>query len=295
MQKLIFIVLIALCTTNISCTKNLESIKNIPQTKLFSFQNIEEQPLQTQSRYIDPISQLEYTGWGVYEDIIFPETTILWEMKPALFDSKKTLSLAIKGGDAYNNVFFTNTVAMAWEQKEWPYKNTNKLVYHIKFYLPDAFNCSNPNASKLEGLEFTFQHLLIPNSFGYGLQYSKSGEWRYWNDEKDPKTEIALAWQSFSPKLTTCLSNHHWYELTIEGTLVNQGVRYTKMILDGTEFNLGNAQTQSVSSPEGWVENFLQVGVQLNGNTATESVHEQGVDPVQIYIDELSLEGYNVP
>jgi hypothetical protein len=274
----------------VSCEKTESNIQN--DSLVFEYNQIEESKLASNSYYINPETQLSYTGWGVYEDIIFPGSSIYWKMEHQSIDNKNSLAIGITGGDAYNNVFFTNTVALAWKEVAWPYRNVSKLIYQLDFYLPNAFDCNSPNNAILEGIEFTFQHLLIPYSYGFGLQYAKSGEWRFWNDEKNPETNKPFAWQSFSPKIITCLASNQWHTIQIIGFVKNHKVYYEKMTLDNTTYNLNSAVINPVPSPQGWVENFLQVGVQLNGNKSIQYPNSNQVDPIEIYIDKVSLKGY---
>lgn len=274
----------------VSCEKTESNKQN--DSLVFEYNQIEESKLASNSYYINPETQLSYTGWGVYEDIIFPGSSIYWKMEHQSIDNKNSLAIGITGGDAYNNVFFTNTVALAWKEVAWPYRNVSKLIYQLDFYLPNAFDCNSPNNAILEGIEFTFQHLLIPYSYGFGLQYAKSGEWRFWNDEKNPETNKPFAWQSFSPKIITCLASNQWHTIQIIGFVKNHKVYYEKMTLDNTTYNLSSAVINPVPSPQGWVENFLQVGVQLNGNKSIQYPNSNQVDPIEIYIDKVSLKGY---
>lgn len=274
----------------VSCEKTESNKQN--DSLVFEYNQIEELKLASNSYYINPETQLSYTGWGVYEDIIFPGSSIYWKMEHQSIDNKNSLAIGITGGDAYNNVFFTNTVALAWKEVAWPYRNVSKLIYQLDFYLPNAFDCNSPNNAILEGIEFTFQHLLIPYSYGFGLQYAKSGEWRFWNDEKNPETNKPFAWQSFSPKIITCLASNQWHTIQIIGFVKNHKVYYEKMTLNNTTYNLSSAVINPVPSPQGWVENFLQVGVQLNGNKSIQYPNSNQVDPIEIYIDKVSLKGY---
>ena len=65
------------------------------------------------------------------------------------------------------------------------------------------------------------------------------------------------------------------------------------MILDNTANNLSSAIINPVPSPQGWVANFLQVGMQLNGNKSIQYPNSNQVDPIEIYIDKVSLKGYS--
>lgn len=253
---------------------------------------IEEQQIAGENRYTNNETGLEFTGWGVYEDIIFPGTTIEWSIDHEDFSGRSALACAITGGDAYNNAFFTNTVAVVWEGLNWPYANTLRFSYSLDFYIEGIFNCQVPDSSTLEGIEFTWQHVVVPVSYGFGIQYSKAGEWRYWNDEKDSVSGAPKAWQSFFPEIKNCLVTRSWNHIELEGEVAGEGVRYTKMILNDREYDLNSAAVGKALIPESWVENFLQVGVQLNGNKAIEPAHGQGLDPVKVYLDNFTLKGF---
>lgn len=279
------ILLVVLLFSLFACNKDEEP----GPTELFSYCNIEEQEIAGERRYTNQVTELEYTGWGVYEDIIFSGTAIEWSMKHEEMDEKAVLACAITGGDAYNNVFFTNTVAIAWEELAWPYKNVKSFEYSLDFYIEGELNCDSPNESTLEGIEFTWQHVIAPDSYGFGVQYSKGGEWRYWEDEIDPESGKPNAWQSFSPAITGCLATKVWNQLVLQGEVFENGIRYTSMTLNGNEFDLSSAIVGTAKIPDSWVENFLQVGVQLNGNKAIDLSHGEGVDPVTVYLDKVNL------
>ncbi|RMG73860.1 MAG: hypothetical protein D6722_03160 [Bacteroidetes bacterium] len=263
---------------------------------IFAYEGLEEAPLAPDSgfRFVDSLSGLQSTGWGVYEDIIYPGTQIRWELDHGLWPGREgpLLRCAITGGDAYNNVFFTHSLAMAPTAANWPYARADSLVYALDFYVQAEMDCGLPDLSEMEGIEFTLRHVRIPDSYGWALQWSKSGEWRYWDDEVDPKTGYPRAWQSFSPPLTTCLSDGGWHHLILSGVEYEGGVAYRFLELDGARYDLSGAICGPAQVPDGWTEDFLQVGMQINGNTATDPSHGEGVDPVTVWLDEVQLRGY---
>ncbi len=263
-------------------------------TSVFEYNNIEDDPISDGTRQTNPTTGLDYTGWGVYEDIIFPGTTIEWSVdhatQPAL--EGQSLECAITGGDRYNNAFFTNTIALKWEGEDWLYKDANYLEYELDFYIDGVTDCNNPNNSTLEGIEFTWQHILIPISYGFGVQWSKGGEWRYWNDEFDPQAGKAVGWESFSPQINTCLAANTWHHIKLIGEQLNEGSHYISMEINGQVFDISNISLDRAEVQSGWVENFLQVGMQINGNQALDVTHGHGVDPVKVYLDNVTFRGY---
>ncbi len=274
-----------------SCQKDDTSPSPENGTLLFVYDLIEESPISNGERFPDPISGFESTGWGVYEDIIFPGTEIQWNIQHEDLNDDRVLALGIIGGDAYNNAFFTNTIAIGWEELEWPFQQLDRMVYRVDFYVDHDFNCENPDLSTLEGLEFTFQHLKTPYSYGFGLQFSKGGEWRFWDDTKDENGK-AIGWVSFANKIFGCLASERWHSLEISGRRINHNIQYEYFNINGEQYDISSAMTEPVNSPSGWVENFLQVGVQLNGNRALDSSHGHGVDPVGIKVNNIQLIGY---
>ncbi len=263
--------------------------------EVFRYDRVEEGPFALPNhRYTYPASGLQFTGWGVYEDIIFPGTAILWSMAhtadTALSDP--ALRLAITGGDAYNNAFFTSTVAMKWAGETWPLPMPDRMVYALDFFPAGLLSAAHPDESEAEGLEWTFQQVVLPSSWGFALQWAKSGEVRYWNDEVNPATGKPFAWQSFPKPVQLFISSKQWHHLEIEGYLEDNTLIYKQFTLDGIRHELGDVRVNAVPPPAGYAENFLQVGFQINGNKATHTGHGMGTDPFTVYIDQLSLTGY---
>jgi hypothetical protein len=268
------------------CGKSTENYET-----LFTYSALEAQPCDGSGPFLDSATGLSYSGWGVYEDIIFPGTEILWSMNHEMVEGRQVLECAIVGGDAYNNAFFTNTCALQWSGAGgWSYAEVDQLVFSLDFKMPQGFDCAAPNASKAEGLEFTWQHILIPYSHGFGVQFSKGGEWRYWDDTKDANGH-PLAWQSFDPPIMDCIEPNVWHHIELVGNVFEDHIQYASLTLDGANYDLSSAELPWVLAQQGWVEHFLQVGVQINGNTATDSSHGFGVDPVSIYLENVQLEG----
>jgi len=162
----------------------------------------------------------------------------------------------------------------------------------LDFYIDGVADCDNPNNSTLEGIEFTWQHILIPISYGFGVQWSKGGEWRYWNDEFDPQAGKAVGWESFSPQINTCLTANTWHHIKLIGEQLNEGSHYISMEINGQVFDISNISLSRADVQSGWVENFLQVGMQINGNQALDVTHGHGVDPVKVYLDNVTFRGY---
>lgn len=65
------------------------------------------------------------------------------------------------------------------------------------------------------------------------------------------------------------------------------------MILENTTYILSAAIINPLPSPQERVENFLQVGVQLNDHKSIHSPNSNQVDPIELYIDKMSLKGYS--
>ena len=76
--------------------------------------------------------------------------------------------------------------------------------------------------------------------------------------------------------------------------MIGEGIAYSGFSVDNFNYNLNDEAVGKVVIPPGWVENFIQVGMQINGNKATDSSHGEGLDPVTVYIDNVTLEGWRV-
>lgn len=262
---------------------------------VFKYEQLEGDTIGAEGRLYDETSALYFTGWGVYEDIIFPGTGIDWSISHVAAPAVEGASLKcmITGGDPYNNVFFTNTCALRWEGDPWVHQSAKYLVYELDVYIEGKLDCNEPDTATIEGLELTWQHIEIPYSHGFGVQFSKGGEWRYWDDQMDALGQ-AKGWRSFSPELFYCLIPNQWHHIQLEGYVTPSEIVYHRMRIDEIVFDLTSARLPYVPATEGWVENFLQIGMQINGNKATESAHGHGVDPVAVYLDNVTYTGFTL-
>lgn len=295
MREIIFYLLISFLF--IQCKKeNLANTSNLVKgSPVFQYHHIEQDTLNADQNLYDDQLDLFYTGWGVYEDIIFPNTTIEWSMEHD-FNTQldgQSLKCSITGGDKYNNVFFTNTTALRWEGDDWKYKKAKYLEYELDLYIEGILDCTQPDDATIEGIELTWQHIEIPYSHGFGVQFSKGGEWRYWNHQKDNNNQ-PIAWESFSPKINYCLTPMEWHRIKLIGYITETTIVYHSMVIDDNSFNLNNKTLPHALVEEGWVENFIQIGMQINGNKAIDLTHGHGVDPVSVYIDNVTFNGFEL-
>lgn len=226
-------------------------------------------------------------GWTIFKDIMFPGTTISGSMKHLRrqFPNKQVLSCKIRGGDAYNNIFYTYTFAKSDKRKEWTFTHANEFEYHLDFFVESKINCDTPNKSELEGLEFTFQIAKPPVSYLWGLQWSKENVWCYWDDtKKDGKTK---GWVKI-PHIKLCIKHHAWNKIHITGYRTNLGLYYDSMTLNGEKILL-NIFVPKAYLPNSWGDNYLQIGFQINGNKAIRRDHSQKIDPASVYLDNLDV------
>lgn len=272
---LYFILILFYCCETESNIENNSSFN-------YTFENLEESPIEQNQQFND----WESTGWGVYEDIIFDGTTILHntEHDDTSFDSR-TLVAEITGGDRYNNAFFTNTIAKRWEQLDWFFRDVKQFEFLIEFYPETAINCDISDLSEVEGFEFTFQNVVIPNSWGWGLQWSKTNTWSYRNDQKI-NNEI-VGWENING-LSSCIQTNQWNSLKMTGVINGNSLTYETLEFNSEVFDL-NITLDNVEVPTGWSENFLQIGFQINGNDAIRTDHSHGVDPVKVYLNNINL------
>ena len=276
-----YLLFVVFCLLAISCQKE-ENQANPSISAFYDFSSIDEAKINE----IQNEGNWESTGWGVYEDIIFPGTSI---EHATSHDTEtfgfKTLKCEITGGDAYNNAFFTNTIAKRWEGLDWYFNEVTEFEFTLRFYPETIIDCENPDLSEIEGLEFTFQHVMIPFSYGWGVQWSKTNTWSYWDDQKvDNK---AIGWVNFQG-VNDCILANEWNTLKLVGTSRDDQVHYLELVINENNYSL-DVQLPKVSTPNGWAENFLQVGFQINGNTAIRNDHPHGVDPVAVFLDEVKL------
>jgi len=76
------------------------------------------------------------------------------------------------------------------------------------------------------------------------------------------------------------------------GELKNNQMKYTGLSINQKNYILNQPWISQGTVPDSYVENFLQVGMQINGNKAIDPSHGNGVDPVIVYLEEVSFEGY---
>jgi hypothetical protein len=228
------------------------------------------------------------TGWSIYKDIMFAGTGIEGSLTHNIQFAKgrRLLNCRITGGDAYNNLFFTNTLARQWKQKKWHFSKANAFSYSMHFYVDNLIDCNNGNRSELEGLEFTFQKATPPQSYLWGLQWSKANVWSYWDDTRH--NGRVKGWVTL-PGLTACISGRQWNHIRITGYYRGNQLYYSNLYLNGKTFAL-NVKTKHSYLPGDFAENYLQAGFQINGNKAVQKNHPHGTDPVSVYLDDVSLQ-----
>lgn len=266
-------------------------VGDVEQTPVFVYDDIDE----IGAAGVDPVTGLEHTAWGVYEDIMTPGTRIAWEIGQVTSPSRdgSALKCAITGGDQYNNIFCNSTIAKRWQGASWPYHAARRLVYSLWFYVDGTINCDQPNRSTIEGIEFGWQHTLIPVKHEFAVQWSKGGVWRYWDATTDPATGRPRAWRPFPRPIVHCFTDHAWHQIQFESYLLSDTSVYSVMRMDGVTYDGGAPSVGRVATPTVWHENFLQVSVQVNGNTALDG--SRRVDPVQVYAEQIRLEGMPQP
>jgi hypothetical protein len=227
-------------------------------------------------------------GWSIYKDIIFAGTNIEGAItkSQSYIPNTTLLNCQITGGDAYNNLFFTYTLAKASSKEKWYFSQANSFVYKLDFFIDNYLNCNYPNSSELEGVEFTFQLAQPPYTFLWGIQWSKSNVWSYWDDTKiNGKTK---GWINI-PGLSYCMQNKQWNTMYITGHNNNSKLYYDSLCLNNHCFVIKKNVPKNLL-PVTWVENFLQVGFQINGNKAIRKDHKYGVDPVSVYLNNIQLQ-----
>lgn len=227
------------------------------------------------------------TQWTTYKDIMFPGTDI--EGSVALdtsWSNGKVLHCQLTGGDAYNNVFFTSTLYKQLMNIPWNFDSVTKFTYRVSFYVNSHIHNSFYDSSMVEGLEFTFQHALNGNSNLWGVQWSKSNVWSCWNDHKI--NNKVVGWEKI-PQMHAEIVSGKWNRIEIEGHHKEGVLFYDKLKLNEQQYIL-NTHVPVGKLPLNWKENYLQIGFQINGNKAIYFDHGHGVDPVSVFLDEISLE-----
>ncbi len=226
-------------------------------------------------------------GWGIYKDIIFKGTTIKGTLQHTntFLPGNTLLNCSITGGDAYNNLFFTYTLAKQWMGKPWAFTNANTFSYSMDFYVDSYVDCDTPNLSQLEGLEFIFQQAMPPVSYLWGLQWSKQNVWSYWDDTKQNRS--VKGWVQI-PGLNACMLNNQWNQISITGHRNDKGLYYDTLVLNNSSFAI-NSFVPKAYLPPTWAENYLQVGFQINGDKAIRSNHKHGTDPVRVLLNNVDF------
>jgi len=227
-------------------------------------------------------------GWSIYKDIIFPGTTIKGQFQHnnTFLPGNTLLNCSITGGDAYNNLFFTYTLAKQWMGKPWVFTNADAFTYSMDFYIDSYVDCDTPNLSQLEGLEFIFQQAMPPASFLWGLQWSKSNVWSYWDDTK--LNRRARGWVQIQG-LNTCMLYKQWNHISIAGHHNESGLYYDSLCLNNNSFAITSFVPKAYLPPT-WAENYLQVGFQINGDKAIRRNHPHGTDPVRVFLNNVNFQ-----
>jgi len=226
-------------------------------------------------------------GWSIYKDIIFPGTSIKGRLthNTSFLPGDTLLNCSITGGDAYNNLFFTYTLAKKWAGEKWDFARADAFIYSMDFYIDTYVDCLVPDNSQLEGLEFIFQQAMPPTSFLWGLQWRKENVWCYWDDTK--VNHRSKGWLPI-PSLNACMLYKQWNHLTITGHRNDEGLYYDTFLLNNNSFSI-NSFVPRAYLPTTWAENYLQVGFQINGNKAVLKNHRNGLDPVNVFLDNVQL------
>jgi hypothetical protein len=156
----------------------------------------------------------------------------------------------------------------------------------MDFYVDNFLDCEFANLSELEGLEFTFQQAMPPYSFLWGLQWSKSNVWSYWDDTKI--NQRARGWMKITD-FNACMLYKQWNKISLTGHHSSEGLYYDSLYLNHFSFAI-NKYVPKAPLPPSWAENYLQVGFQINGNKAIRNDHKNGTDPVNVYLNNVQLE-----
>ncbi len=252
-------------------------------TDLYSFLSLEDSGINKPHKTLLGIN----TGWSTYKDIMFPGTDIEGKVvtKRKFANRKNVLKCRITGGDAYNNLFFTNTLAKQLKSEHWYFTSANAFSYSMNFYIDNYIDCKTSNLTELEGLEFILQKGMPPYSFLWGLQWSKSNVWSYWDDTQINKK--AKGWVNIK-HINACMKQRDWNTVRITGYQNANELFYEMLYLNDESISL-NIKVQKSTLPSNFVENYLQVGFQINGNTAIRKDHSNGTDPVNVYLDNINL------
>lgn len=260
------------------------SKKLLPATAQNNFQFIEiEDSFYKSHKTVVGIN----SGWSIYKDIIFPGTDIKGKIghKTNFFERKNVLKCSITGGDAYNNIFFTNTMAKLWKNEKWLLTHSNKFSYSMDFYVDEYIDCKNTNLTELEGLEFIFQKSTPPYTFLWGIQWSKNNIWSIWDDTK--MNNKVNGWINL-PDISPCIYHHKWNSIRITGYHIDNKLYYDALYLNDDRFTI-NKWINKSKLPDEFSENYIQTGFQINGNKAIKGNHHYGTDPVNVYLDKINL------
>jgi hypothetical protein len=251
---------------------------------LHSYQSLEDSSIGSSA----PTTFGTNEGWSIYKDIIFPGTSISGKLRhnKRFLPGNKILNCSITGGDAYNNLFFTYTLAKKLTGEPWAFTKANAFVYSMDFYIDSYVNCNTPDLTQLEGLEFIFQQAMPPSSFLWGLQWSKSNVWSYWDDTK--VNHRARGWVPVKG-INACMLYKQWNRISISGHRDDKGIFYDSLLLNNISFPI-NTYVPLSYLPANWTDNYLQVGFQINGNKAVRRNHSHGTDPVNVLLNSVNLE-----
>ena len=236
--------------------------------------------------YIEPSLGLVTTGWGEYDDILIPDTTIDGEFGWVTDNTidGRAFRCAITGGQAYNNYFCANNIAkLNGSNGEYPYDGLNWLELEMDFYVEGNIDCSQQIKSDMEGIEFVWQFTQPPKSYGFGLVYAPyKGQLRYWAEQG--------TWEPFDPPIEgVCITGNEWHHVRFVTSMLGDSINYHYMVLDGQVIDFRNQQLDTFKTFDDWKDTFLQIGVQVD---STFSEGDPNVArPVGMVIDNVKLTG----
>lgn len=251
---------------------------------LFVYEDFDE----NHAGYIEPTAGLITTGWGIYEDIIIPNTTIegemTWITNNALDGS--AIRCAITGGQPYNGYYCSNTVAkLNGSLGDYPYEGMNWLEFELDFYVEGEIDCPLNRNSDLEAIEFVWQFSSPEKSFGFGILYASfEGRFYHWTYEG--------VWRPFEPDITLCLTGNEWHHVRFLTSMMDDKINYHAMILDGEQISLHNTQLDHFGPFVEWKDTFIGLGVQIDGTARKDDPSK--AQPAALIIDNVTLTGLKV-
>jgi hypothetical protein len=206
----------------------------------------------------------DVASWGTYCE---QTPTVRMENATTSVLDGTSLRCALTGGAPYSNVHCYRNLL--------PDPAAQVFRLSLSFWFsPTATLAGSNGAAVVQALEFTMNKWQQSKRYEFALQWENVGDgapqWRYWDPHK-PEPWVGMS-------LPGALERGVWHALTLEGTILNGQVYYTRFSIDQQTHRIDRAVAAVPASGE---PDRLAVAVQADGNAV--------LDPYDLFIDQVNF------